>query len=503
MKINQFNQNIVARPIQNRIGSKLIIEMDDMPLSIDPLFCLDFNGRIINQAIREPLLYKDEDSKLWVGAAAKSFNVSKDKKVILFNLDPKKKWSDGKSVIAKNFVENFYRMFTFDSPFSQLFLDIKNAKEILKGEKKIEQLGVKEIDDYIFKVEFENSVPYLFELFSLSASSPYPSHITEINFEKPISNGSYQIIEIGSSYIELEINPFTEQIDKNSIKNIRFDVYNDAQNSIKRYKENIVDITCHTHFPFSQIEHMTKYTDFYLEESSILFNLQLNPNSIPILNNKEFKKNLYDSIDRRELEKQLMSGVNACGNFIPENLVRIFLGEDKLNSHINSKSTKNKFLNELKEITITFADFFPNEEIVDYIAKEWKDKMGITVIKEKLPFDIFVEREDIGDYDMCLSLVSPLFSHPFAYYIPHSYEMYGLENEEVYSSLLEKAMLDNTYETLSSLEETLLDNLPIIPICTGKSIYMKDSSILNYKLSSDGIPSFSNLKWKKWEEIKW
>nr|WP_270035159.1 hypothetical protein [Brachyspira hyodysenteriae] len=46
---------------------------------------------------------------------------------------------------------------------------IKNAKEVISGEKTIEELGVRAIDDYTFEVELNSPTAVLFRACCLSA----------------------------------------------------------------------------------------------------------------------------------------------------------------------------------------------------------------------------------------------------------------------------------------------------------------------------------------------
>jgi oligopeptide transport system substrate-binding protein len=91
-----------------------------------------------------------------------------------FNLRKNAKWSDGKPVTAKDFV---YAWRTVVDPktaseYAFIMFPLKNAEKINKGEMKPDALGVKAVDDYTLKVEFEKPTGYFLSLTAFATYFP-------------------------------------------------------------------------------------------------------------------------------------------------------------------------------------------------------------------------------------------------------------------------------------------------------------------------------------------
>ena len=106
-------------------------------------------------------------------------------------------WSDSQSVTADDYIRAFQHLVNPEtgSPRAYLLDSVKQAKEILKSEKPIEELGVKKLDETRFEVFFAKPDPEF--LYKLSSTALYPKHIShkkdKTNFKKFVTNGPYQI----------------------------------------------------------------------------------------------------------------------------------------------------------------------------------------------------------------------------------------------------------------------------------------------------------------------
>lgn len=475
----------------NRI---LVIELDDMPLSLDPSFCLDYNGSLVCQALWEPLLLRDEATGKYDAGVCKTFQISPNKLTYHFHLHTEKRWSDGMPVVAEDFVTSFQRMFSLKSPVAQTFLDIWKSEEVWNGELDVNSLGVRALDTFLLEICLDHPISHVLELFGSLGAVPFPTHLLNKDIPVPVSNGPYVLKKINNLSLEVLIHPYA-QTSENQITQIRFDIHTDISKSIERYRENIVHITCHTHFPYSEISSMSKYADFHSYESPILFNLQLNPNNCSSLSDSNFKKLLSAGIDRHELATSLKFGVTPSVGFIPKSI-----RNKKSDSYFLPHPSKFNFkhidnLIPTKELTIIYADFYPNTEIAQFISDSWKKNLNLTVMLEKLDFPEFVSRVNKEEYDICLALISSLFAHPVAYYLSYLHDMVGLEEEEYYSYVLEKAIEENDDSLYLHLEQILFKAMPVIPLCSGKSLYLKKPTIKGYQLFADGRLSFRNLQW--------
>ncbi len=150
----------------------------------------------------ETLAKMDADG-VWHPAAADSWEVSEDGRTWTFHLRKDAKWSDGTPITAKDWVYSFHR---YEDPkmanvYAFFLYDIENAEAVNKGEKPIEEMGVKQIDDYTFSVTTKVSLPYY--MYNLNWHAvPVPMHMVEKhgdawadNPETAPTNGPFMIKE--------------------------------------------------------------------------------------------------------------------------------------------------------------------------------------------------------------------------------------------------------------------------------------------------------------------
>ena len=127
----------------------------------------------------ETLAKMDADG-VWHPAAADSWEVSEDGRTWTFHLRKDAKWSDGTPITAADWVYSFHR---YEDPkmanvYAFFLYDIENAEAVNKGEKPIEEMGVKQIDDYTFSVTTKVSLPYY--MYNLNWHAvPVPMHMVE------------------------------------------------------------------------------------------------------------------------------------------------------------------------------------------------------------------------------------------------------------------------------------------------------------------------------------
>ena len=125
-------------------------------------------------AVIEGLYQLDADGNPIPGMA-ESTEVSEDGKTYIFKLRDAK-WSDGSPVKAQDFVFAWRRLANpaTASEYSYMLdvAGVKNAAEIAKGEKGIEELGISAIDDKTLKVELNYAVPFFYQLMAFPSFYP-------------------------------------------------------------------------------------------------------------------------------------------------------------------------------------------------------------------------------------------------------------------------------------------------------------------------------------------
>ncbi len=158
-----------------------------------------------------------------VPGQASKWEISDDGKTYRFTLRDGIKWSNGDPVKASDFVYSYRRIMNPETgaKYANILYPILNAEKINKGQGKLEDLGVKAVDDKTLEIKLEQPTPYFIELLTHQTSLPvHPGSVEKFgkDFVKPgnlVSNGAYKLAEF---------------IPNSHIKLVKNDTYYDAKN---------------------------------------------------------------------------------------------------------------------------------------------------------------------------------------------------------------------------------------------------------------------------------
>ena len=145
--------------------------------NLDPRVHISTNHQFVQIAIFDPLV-RSRGSDFEPGAA-ESWEVSPDGMTYTFHLRDAK-WSDGKPVVAGDFVSAFQRLFV-SSGFSQIYDIIENGAAVREGTKTPEELGVSAPDDHTLVITLNGPAPYFLGLASSALAAPSRADLVEKN----------------------------------------------------------------------------------------------------------------------------------------------------------------------------------------------------------------------------------------------------------------------------------------------------------------------------------
>ncbi|MGN6685452.1 MAG: peptide ABC transporter substrate-binding protein [Devosia sp.] len=136
--------------------------------NLDPRTLLTTNHQAVQMAIFDSLVRsKGPDI---VPGAAETWEISDDGKTYTFHLRDAK-WSDGKPVVAQDFVDAFVRMFT-TSPASSIYDAIAGGADVRGKKADPSTLGVKAADDKTLVMTLTGPTPYFLGLLTSSYAAP-------------------------------------------------------------------------------------------------------------------------------------------------------------------------------------------------------------------------------------------------------------------------------------------------------------------------------------------
>jgi oligopeptide transport system substrate-binding protein len=196
------------------------------------------------------LMTQDKDAKVIPGAA-ESYTMSADGKTYTFKLRADGKWSDGSPVTAKDFVFSLQRLVNPEtaSEYAYMLAPVVNAEDITAKKMKIEDLGVKAIDDLTFEVQLKAPTPYFLEMLTHQATyavskANLAAHPTD--FTKPgnlVSNGAYVLAEfVPNDHIKLVKNDKFFDAANVKIDTVNYIPNEDRGAAVKRFEAGELDM---------------------------------------------------------------------------------------------------------------------------------------------------------------------------------------------------------------------------------------------------------------------
>jgi len=220
------------------------------PGTLDPSKCADSYGNGILQDILEPLtrLEDDKDGKsVLKEAGAEKWESNKEGTVWTFKIR-ENKWSDGQPVKAQDYEYGIKRSLdpNTGSPSAYLLEPIKNAVPVGEGKMKVDELGVKAVDDKTLEITLSEPTPYFLSLTYQSSMLPQRKDIVEKHGEKYgsekdtlVFNGPFVLNEwTHNSKVVLTKNDSYWDKDSVKLQTINYPVMNDLNSQFFREQFN-------------------------------------------------------------------------------------------------------------------------------------------------------------------------------------------------------------------------------------------------------------------------
>ena len=185
------------------ITKDIIVNLSVEPKTIDPSLNAQIYGVIYISHVFEGLTVRDKNNDIVPGVAER-WEISEDGKTYTFFLRTNSTWSDGKPVVAQDFVYSWQRQVDpkVASEYSYQHEPVKNAMAITRGEMPVDTLGIKAIDDHTLVVELEAPTAYFLEVIAFPTFAPLRKDIIDqygdkwtLSPDTYIGNGPYIMSE--------------------------------------------------------------------------------------------------------------------------------------------------------------------------------------------------------------------------------------------------------------------------------------------------------------------
>jgi oligopeptide transport system substrate-binding protein len=416
-----------------------VLESAEIP-TMDSVMAEDVLGFTMLNATNEGLYRLDADQKVVPGVADGMPTYNDDKTVLTIKLRQDAKWSNGDPVTAHDFVYSWQRAINPDtaSPYGPYFMmgKIKNATEISEGKAKLEDLGIKALDDYTLEITLVRALPYIESYITFQLFYPQNQKFVEAqgaDYAKDAAhllyNGPFKMTKWdGPTATEwvLEKNETYTNAKDVTLTKINFNVSKDPQASANAFTAGETDITP----KLAQAAILSQYegSDELLryQEPSIWW-LKMNEKN-PALKNKNIRKAIALSVDKKALVDDVLANGSIEADFLVPKGFAFLDGKDFRDtagqwSKTNKEEAKkfwDKGLAELgvKEVKFTYVgQDTETAKTTDAFIKDQLEKNlpGLKLTIESVPFKIRIARENKFEYDLLMGGWGPDYADPMTY----------------------------------------------------------------------------------------
>lgn len=488
------------------------------PETIDPTMNTSVDGATLINHTFEGLMKINDKSEV-VAGVAESYTVSDDGLVYTFKIRDDAKWSDGTDLTADSFVYSWQRLVdpATASDYNYMIDMVKNANEIMAGEKDKSELGVKAVDAKTFEVTLNVATPYFIEIAAFPACYPLREDIVSANpdtwTQDPstyIGNGPYVVKSWEhQSLIVMQQNPNYYGVADLGPDTINFQLMEDDNTILASFENG--EILFADSLPNEEISRMTN-NGLYITGQLGTYFLCLNVED-PTLSDVRVRKALALAIDRQYIvDSVAQGGQQPADTFVPTGLSDV---ESTTQFHdVATKwwdgSTYEANCEEAKKLLADAGypngEGFPSLEVMfnpgheanmEAITYMWKQVLGIDVTLSSQDWAVFIDTRNKGEYQIARHGWLADYNDPISFL--DMWVTGGGNNDAQYSSstyddLISKVKSSSDRNERITLmhqaEDVLAQDVPIIPIYYYTDLYLKSDKLQGFYSSPLGFKYF-------------
>jgi oligopeptide transport system substrate-binding protein len=478
--------------------------------SIDHTLTGDATSRDIITTLHEGLLRLDEKNKA-VNGLAESWTTSRDQKKYTYKLRPHLKWSDGKNLIAQDFVDALERALKPENAAvtANFLFPIQNAAAFFEGKlKDFTKVGVKALNDKILEI-------------TLSAPFPHWNDITTFNIMMPIrkdliarfghkwtdathyvSAGPYILKEwTKQGKIVAAINPlyWNQEELKGAFQEIEFRVVQEGNSAVTLFQNGAFDIL--QRVPFQLIPELAK-TESGFKNLPTLFTVGMSLNTQhPLTKDSRLRKAIALAIDHSLLQKFLASDSTPSSTWVPEELLTFPQNKKTTYNPELAKKIWAKIKNPPSKMDYLFPSTPKAKIIAEFIQQQLKQNLRLEIELIPQEWKVFIKSQKTGEY--------PLFQQGWVADYPDalnfldvfkckSGQNYSQMCNPLYDSLLEQSLhVEGALQTqkLQKAQEILLSQeVATIPLTLENSTYLVNPRIQGFAVNGTFSYRISKLR---------
>jgi len=441
--------------------------------------------------ISEGLTRLDKNGKA-EAALATSWEVSPDGKTYTFKLREGIKWTNGDPVTAHDFEYSWKRTLNPDTKAEYSFMVawVKGGAAYNDGSGKVEDVGVKALDDKTLEVKLENPIPFFVEQMAFPIFFPQNKKFVEAagdkygtDADKVLSNGPFKLTEWQheqSAVIEKNADYWDQA--KVKLEKVNFVMLKDPNSALNLYESGQLDRTQLTR---ELVDNYKEKPEFAIQPELTTGYLQYSQ-KVKALTNKKIRQALTYALDAdKYADIVLHNGSVGATAYSPNGISDGHggdfrkIGGDLINRKDNGSKAKQLFDEGLKELGLTefpklkmvHDDGTDDKKGAEFIKEQWRQKLGIEIELEPVPYKVRLERGKSRNFEIIVSRWGADYNDPMTFLdmfeSKSPFDQPGWINAQ-YDDLIHKAQAEpdkkKRMDYLYQAEKILMDEMPIGPL---------------------------------------
>ena len=495
-------------------SSDLNVMLETPVESLDPQQATDGTSFEVIADYTDGLMQMDSDGQA-VNALAESYELSDDGLTYTFHIRDDANWSNGTPVTAADFVFGWQRAVDPEvaSEYAYMLSDIgqiKNAAEIISGEKDKSELGVTAVDDKTLTVELNAPVSYFLSLMYFPTFYPVNEEFFNTcpdtygtSPETTLSNGAFILDSYEPAATAFHLTKNADYYDAANVQlsGLNYQVIQDSQQALMSYQAGDLDLTL---VNGEQVDQVKDDPAFKAVGAGYLWYVSPNIDSVPELNNLNIRKALTMAIDSDSITAGVLKdGSKPTYTAVPMDFAAgpdgsdFSADQDKFSDVCKFDSAAaadywNKGLEELgiKSLELDMivdADDAP-QKVAQVLKEQWETTLpGFTVNLVIEPKKQRVKDMQDGNFQIGLTRWGPDYADPMTYlgmWVTNNSNNYGLWSNADFDSIIAECTTGDLatdakarWSKLYDAEKIVMDEAVIFPLYTQCNAEMVNTNV--------------------------
>lgn len=447
---------------------------------------------------------------------AESYEVSEDGKTYTFHLRDAK-WSDGVAIKAQDFEYALKRLAdpATASPYSFIVQNlIVNAADIIAGNKPVDELGVKAVDDKTLTIELINPTSYFLSMLSMAPFTPTRQDLVEkygkdfaADADKNVYSGPFIVKKWAhEDRVILEKNPNFWNADKIKLDEVQILTVPDQQTALAMFEKGELDFT---EVPTEVVSNYEDQVTYYTDGGNDF--VKLNMNGTCELNNKDLRLALNYAFNRKDFinlahndvyeanTRYVLPDVNGVsgkyGDEYPYEAFPLEGDAAKAKEHLDKAMQALGVTDPSKiDLELLTTDQERARIEAEVIQGQLQSTLGITVTIRQVPYKQRLELEDKREFEMVVGGWAPDYSDPMTYLdlwaTGSPYNQISYSNpayDECIKTALTETDAKKRMDVLFNAEKILLEDAAIMPMLIRRYPFLVSDKVVGLETYFVGL----------------